>query len=323
VGAPLHQLGSSSESITSSSHSSIPWNFALIHALGGKTVKGQELVVRRPDGTHAILLSSAAPIRMNERTITEAIIVFQDITVQKTIEHQKSIFLTMVNHELRTPLTAVLGFSDLLQEQEMEGLSPVQAHAIANIVKQGESLKYLVDEILDHSSLEHDVFALNIIYQDLVPLLTQAVERAAQMSKGHQILLNVNNLSTTRLMGWFDQQRIAQILNNLLTNAIKYSPTGEVIELGAHPDTESGDYEVLLWVKDHGPGIASDDLPHIFERFYRAQKRDLTVSGLGLGLYIAKEVVQRHGGRIWVESTEGVGSTFFLALPMDVVRKRL
>ena len=124
-------------------------------------------------------------------------------------------------------------------------------------------------------------------------------------------------------MGWFDQQRIAQILNNLLTNAIKYSPTGEVIELGAHPDTESGDYEVLLWVKDHGPGIASDDLPHIFERFYRAQKRDLTVSGLGLGLYIAKEVVQRHGGRIWVESTEGVGSTFFLALPMDVVRKRL
>lgn len=318
VGTPLHQLGSSSENIKSSSPSRIPWNFALIHALGGKTINGQELTVRRPDGNEAILLCSAAPIRINAGIITEAIIVFQDITVSKTIEQQKNIFLTMINHELRTPLTAVLGFSDLLHEEDMEGLTPLQAQAITTIVKQSESLKYLVDEILDHSSFEHHAFTLNATYQDLLPLLRQAVESCAQTNKSYQIRLNVDSLpANARLKGWFDEQRIAQILNNVLTNAIKYSHEHGLIELGVKLSKGNRKDEVLVWVKDQGIGIGPEDLPHIFEQFYRGQRRDRVVSGLGLGLYLTKEFVQQHKGRIWVESSEGIGSIFFILLPLQ------
>ncbi len=317
MGTPLHRLGSNSENIKPSSPSNMPWNFALVHALGGKTVNAQELTVSRPDGAEAILLSSAAPIRRNEGIITEAIIVFQDITVSKTIEQQKSLFLTMINHELRTPLTAVLGFSELLQEQEMEGLKPLQIHAIAAIVKQSENLQYLVDEILDHSSFRYDAFTLNTTYQDLLPLLIQAVDRCAQTNKSYKIQFNVDSLPTTAyLMGWFDEQRIAQILNNVLINAVKYSHEHELIELGVKLHEGGEEDEVLLWIKDQGIGITTNDLPHIFEQFYRGEKRDRVVSGLGLGLYLAKEFVQRHGGHIWVESTVDVGSTFFIVLPL-------
>ena len=319
IGAQLNQLALSNVDPEPLQSSTVPWNFALIHALGGKTIRSQELVLRHSNGEEAILLSSAAPIRMEDGLITEAVIAFQDITIQKTIERQKSAFLTMVNHELRTPLTSVLGFSDLLRVHGTEGLSPLQSYAITNIAEQSECLKYLVDEILDQSHFEHAVFALNVRYQDLLPALKQVAERYSRTSDEHPIRFNIEDLpSNIKLMGWFDQQRIVQALDNLLTNAIKYSPAGSVIEFGVrlYAETSVESQSILLWVKDQGPGIAPEDLPHIFERFYRGQKRDLLVSGLGLGLYLAKEFVEHHRGRIWAESTEGTGSTFFLTLPL-------
>src|SRR5207245_8236514 len=121
-----------------------------------------------------------------------------------------------------------------------------------------------------------------------------------------------------RLMGWFDLPRTEQVVRNLLSNAIKYSPAGGEIELGVRPrrDAHGTAQEVLIWVKDQGIGIAAHDLPHLFERFYRAVTLDRSISGFGIGLYLTKELVQGHGGRIWVESTKGQGSTFFLALPL-------
>ena len=316
MGAALNQLEPESSRFEASI---LPWNFALIHALWGKTVSSQELVVRRPDGSKAILLSSTAPIRLDTGgNITEAVIAFQDITVQKTTEQQKIDFLTMVNHELRTPLTAVLGFSDILQEQGMEGLNPLQTTAIASIVEQSEYLHYLVNEILDQSYFERAAFDLHLIQQDLLPLLRRLAEYYARTNKGHQIEFRIEQFfSGARLMGCFDAHRMAQVFNNVLTNAVKYSPIGSVIEIGGRPFNvdDPGEYGILLWIKDQGVGIATEDVSHIFERFYRAKNRDYSVGGLGLGLYLAKEFIQSHGGRIWVESNEGEGSTFFLALP--------
>lgn len=316
LGASLNQLEPNGSRFESST---LPWNFALIHALWGKTVSSQELVVRRPDGSQAILLSSTAPIRLDAGgNITEAVIAFQDITVQKTTEQQKIDFLTMVNHELRTPLTAVLGFSDILREQGMDGLNPFQATAISSIVEQSEYLHYLVNEILDQSYYERATFDLHLIQQDLLPLLHRLVDYYARTNKGFRIELNIESFnSDVKLMGRFDAHRMAQVFNNVLTNAVKYSAVGSVIEVGGRPFT-ADDAEtsgILLWIKDQGSGIAGEDLPHVFERFYRAKNRDYSVGGLGLGLYLAKEFIQNHGGRIWVESTEGVGSTFFFSLP--------
>ena len=112
---------------------------------------------------------------------------------------------------------------------------------------------------------------------------------------------------------------MAQIVRNLLSNAVKYSPTGSAIEVGVRPrrDSQGKAQEVVIWVKDEGIGIASRDLPHIFERFYRASSLDSSsISGFGIGLYLTKQLVQEHEGRIWVESKAGEGSTFFVVLPL-------
>jgi signal transduction histidine kinase len=225
----------------------------LIHALWGKTISSQELVVKRADGSHAVLLSSTAPLHLEAgEYITEAVIAFQDITLQKTIEQQKSTFLTMVNHELRTPLTAVLGFCDLLQQHGMDELNEMQAYAITSIVEQSAYLTSLVNEILDHSALEHASFELHRTTQDLLPLLMQVIEQHRNTSKKHQIHLHMEGLSSqTRLVGQFDAYRVMQILNNVLTNAIKYSLPESLIEVGIRPSHEDGSERntVLLWVK--------------------------------------------------------------------------
>lgn len=120
------------------------------------------------------------------------------------------------------------------------------------------------------------------------------------------------------LMGWFDPGRIDQVVSNLLSNAIKYSPADSEIELGVRRKQapQGTGQEVVIWIKDHGIGIAPHDLPHVFERFYRAEGRDRAISGFGIGLYLARELVRAHGGRIWVESEIGQGSTFFFVLPL-------
>jgi signal transduction histidine kinase len=322
VGRSLHQLDVSR---SGQEASAVPWHFTLVHALWGKTISNQELLVKRADGRHIILLSSAAPLRLEAgENISEAVIAFQDITIQKTIEQQKSTFMAMVNHELRTPLTSVLGFCDLLQQHGLDGLNQMQAYAITSIAEQSEYLTYLVNEVLDHSTFERASFELHRAYQDLLPLLMQAIEQHKSTNPEYHIHLHMEVSSQVCLMGQFDAYRIIQVLNNVLTNAVKYSLPGSEIEVGVRLGDENGPERntVLLWVKDQGSGIAPADLPHIFERFYRAEKRDQSVGGLGLGLYLAKELIRRHGGRIWAESTEGVGSTFFLVLPLSrVVQK--
>jgi signal transduction histidine kinase len=146
------------------------------------------------------------------------------------------------------------------------------------------------------------------------------VNKQIQTTKTHQLTLMPEDLTCEeRLIGSFDLQRIEQILSNLISNAVKYSAAGSAIEVGIRPrrDGTGRAQEVLLWVKDQGVGIEAAALPHIFERFYRAKIAEKSVSGFGIGLYLTRELVVGHGGRIWVESTEGFGSTFFVVLPLE------
>ena len=121
--------------------------------------------------------------------------------------------------------------------------------------------------------------------------------------------------TTDTLLCCFDEGRIEQVLNNLITNAIKYSSTGSEIVVGLQHSREKPD-EALIWVKDHGIGMPANELSHIFERFHRAGNQDRSISGMGIGLYLVNELVTRHGGRVWAESSEGVGSTFYVQLPL-------
>jgi PAS domain S-box-containing protein len=321
IGTPLNQPGLLSPHSLSDQNqkSASRWNFVLIDALWGKITTNQELLVTRPDGSEVTLLSSVAPIRTTKGLITEAVIVFQDITKLKRLEQEKNEFFAIANHELRTPLTVILGFAELLQMTSADNAGTMNRYALQSIAQECTRLIDLLHGFLDVARLERTELDLKRSSQDLLQPLKQMFDRYWHTTQTHRLYLKLENLpSDGMLVGEFDIPRVEQVLSNLLANAIKYSPADSEIELGVRPGygVDGQVQEVLIWVKDQGVGIAAADLPHIFERFYRASTLDPSISGFGIGLYLTRELVKGHGGRIWVESKLNQGSTFFLTFPL-------
>ena len=327
VGVSFHQHVPSHSPNDVRDRQMLPWNFVVINALLGMTASSQETVVVKPDGTRLIMLCSSAPLRDEKGFITGAVIVFQDITVQKMIERQKNEFLSLVSHELRTPLTAIMGFAELLQVQDDqdEFLDPLKQRAIAQILIQSEQLTRLIEEMLDLTRLENAQLSLHFDWYDLLATLKEVIEVLEITARGQRIRLEVKGLAASGpVMGYFDKQRMMQVMNNLINNAIKYSPHGREIEVGCQVSAENPD-EALIWVRDHGIGIPANERQLIFQRFHRASNLDTSMSGLGIGLYLVKELVTRHGGSIRDESEEGEGSTFYVTLPLNkerILKKR-
>ena len=302
-----------------------PWNFALIRALSEETVKAQETVVRKPDGSTMVTLCSSAPLVSVHGTLTGAVLVFQDISVQKSLEHYKSDFLSMVNHELRTPITAIVGLAELLQLHNAKlGLdSPRSQRALNQIVEQSQHLTTLIETMLDLSRIEQAHFPMKRAPHDIRELVIHAVEGQMATTRRHHLSLVLEGHEETDLLiGNVDEERLVQVVNNLMSNAIKYSPAGGEVEVGLRVRSELEPphipVEVLIWVKDQGIGIATTEMAHIFKRFHRSATIDPSLDGLGIGLYLVKEIVTQHGGRVWVESVERQGSTFFVLLPLMI-----
>jgi signal transduction histidine kinase len=242
--------------------------------------------------------------------------------VQKSIEEQKNEFVWIANHELRTPITIIQGFAELLKmaETEEHPLDELTRSAVTHIIDQSEHLALLIDSMLDISKIEQERFKLDLAPHDLLALLISIIKSQEIAVRHHSFRLLLDGLGARdQVIGIFDKLRMTQVISNLINNAVKYSPEGGEIEirLSVVKDAETGEYcESLISVKDSGIGIAPDDLPHIFKRFYRASSLEGYLSGFGIGLYVVKEVLTRHGGRIWVESVEGSGSTFYAWLPL-------
>jgi PAS domain S-box-containing protein len=321
IGRPLNESVGMRPDLSSPRQKLLAWNFALIYALSGETITSQECLVTRPDGSTAIILCSATPLRTPTGRITEAVLVFQDITAQKSLEQQKNEFFAMANHELRTPLTSILGYAELLQLQaSSSGVDSFHQEALRHILQEGEHLRQLIQDLLDVSSLDYAQLKLKKGAHSLLGLATQQVNAFTHGTRTHRVSLSLHEVdSAEQLIGWVDPLRITQIMNNLLSNAIKYSPAGTEIEVEIHPfrDARGIPHEVQISVRDQGIGIEASDLPRIFERFYRGASLDGGTSGFGVGLYLTKALVQGHGGQIWAESERGEGSTFFVVLPLD------
>lgn len=296
-----------------------PEKLSTSRALLGETANGQEITLTRQDGSKAFLLTSTAPLRKDDGTIIGAIGVFQDITARKSLEQQKNDFLTTANHELRTPITAILGLAEILKiwvGQQENSYSQSSLRALTSIIEQSKRLTRLIEEMLDLSRIENKHLLLNIAPHNLVQTLTQVIESQSIMTKRHTIHFVLDGVEKQdTLIGHFDEDRIIQVLNNLIGNAVKYSPEQKDIEVGLQV-TEEKPAEALIWVRDHGIGIAATELPHIYERYHRAGNLDRSISGLGIGLYLVNELVTRHGGYVRVESIEGKGSTFYVTLPL-------
>jgi signal transduction histidine kinase/CheY-like chemotaxis protein len=225
----------------------------------------------------------------------------------------KSEFLASMSHELRTPLNAVIGFSEVLLERMFGDLNDRQEEYLRDIWSSGKHLLELLNEILDLSKVEAGQMTLEPTEFSLQEALGHGLALVRERAARHGIRLGLEVAPEVGLVR-ADELRIRQVIVNLLSNAVKFTPDGGRVEVRAR--TEGS--EVLVTVADTGTGVAAADRERIFESFQQGGRRASTTEGTGLGLTLSKRIVELHGGRIWVESELGVGSTFGFAIPAGV-----
>ena len=265
-------------------------------------------MLRQSDGAYRWFLGRAVAERDAAGHITGWIVTATDIDDFKRSSEAKDAFLAAASHELRTPLAAAKMQVQLAQRKYGPQLEAGPRQALDGLNRQVDRMTKLVGDLLDVSRLVTGRLSLELEDFDLVPLLRTACERLQTLTAEHRLRLDVPE----RLSLWGDPGRIEQVVTNLVSNAVRYSPQGGLVEMRAWTEGR----ELALWVRDQGVGIPAEKLALIFERF--GQAHGARYGGLGLGLTISQGIIAQHGGRIWAESRgiEGEGSIFHVRLPL-------
>jgi two-component system CheB/CheR fusion protein len=261
----------------------------------------------RKDGTRRWALFSAT--RISEEEGVEFII---DITAQKQLEQQKEGFIAIASHELKTPVTSIKVYGEVLLERLEKTNDRENIELVKKLNTQVERLNSLIVDLLDTTNIVEGHLTLK--YQDfeINELIMEQVEETKRLSKDHILTVKLDKPKNINA----DRERIGQVLTNLLSNAVKYSPTGSEITI----TTRANKNGIKISVRDNGIGIPETMVNNVFDRFFRISTPKVqTYPGMGLGLYISAGIIERHGGTISVESTEGEGSTFYFTLPANGV----
>jgi len=279
-------------------------------ALRGERFANYEVVYTRPDGRRFILSFSGNHVRDAEGHVVLAINVYRNVTELRELERAREDFVDIVSHDLRAPLTIIRGNAQMVQRYAgITGKENTVRTSADAILVGTERMNAMIQDLVDSTRMETGQIRLDRQPVQLRSAVTDLLERARYAIDVGRIRVEIpEGLPPVNA----DLDRLERILLNLLTNALKYSlPKTEVLV-----KAEKTDGEVMIWVTDRGIGIAREDLSHMFERHFRA-KGARKAEGLGLGLYITKMLVEAHGGRIWVESELGKGSTFYFTLPIS------
>jgi PAS domain S-box-containing protein len=248
-----------------------------------------------------------APLISGEGSLLNVIATVRDITRYRQAEELKSTFISIISHELKTPVALIKGYVSTLRREDAVWDPQIVQDSLEVIEEEADRLGELIENLLDASRLQAGGMALK--RSDVsIPELAQRMSRRMQtQTNRHQITANFPNDFPVILA---DENRLEQVLINLIGNAIKYAPGGIIHVSGqARPDS------VIVCVSDEGPGIAPEDIPHLFDRFYRAPEMAKQTKGAGLGLYLARAVIEAHGGRIWVDTAPGRGVHMCFSLP--------
>ncbi len=261
----------------------------------------------------------SVPTYDSRHRVTGRLWAISDVTREGEAERLKNEFVSIVSHELRTPLTSILGYTELLLNREFT--ADERRQFISTVYVEASRLSQLVEDLLNFSRLEAGKVKLNQWVTSLYGIVAELTTQLHTQLERHRLLFNV---APDLPPVFIDRDKVKQIIFNLLTNAIKYSPGGSEISLEireAQEDEFPGDHPpgrfVLVAVHDQGIGIAPEDLSRIWERFYRVDNTNTRrIGGTGLGLSITRALVELHGGRIWAESELGQGSSFFFTLPV-------
>ena len=240
-------------------------------------------------------------------------LVLEDVTELRRLQRIRAEFVDNLSHELRTPITTVRLLAETLtREMDEAGASARARDMVGKIDVEAGHLAQMVGELLDLAKIEQDSAPLYLDDVDLGLIVRASVDRLTLFAERQRRDPGRSICPRNRLWIRGDDDRLGQLLVNLLHNAIKFSPAGGQVTVRAR----GGEAEVVVSVEDHGVGIPTADLDRVFERFYKVDKaRVRGKGGTGLGLAIARHIVEGHGGRIWVESVEGRGATFWFAIP--------
>lgn len=249
--------------------------------------------------------------------ISGLVIVLHDVTEQQRIELERRQFVSNVSHELRTPLTSVKSYVDALQEGAIDD-PEVARNFLAVAQDETTRMIRMINDLLELSRMDSGTMKLETEYVNVGELFNYVLNRfdmiIANADKPEKYYTIKREIPKVQIWVELDTSKFTQVIDNIMNNAIKYSPDGGVVTARMIDNQK----EVVLSITDQGLGIPKKDLGHIFDRFFRVDKaRSRAQGGTGLGLAISKEIIERFGGRIWVESAEGQGSTFSISLPYE------
>jgi two-component system phosphate regulon sensor histidine kinase PhoR len=251
--------------------------------------------------------------RLSDTAEGECLVLLQDLTEMRRLEMVRRDLVSNISHELRTPLAGLKAVVDTLRDGALED-PPAARRFLDRIETEVDALTQMVQELLELSRIESGQVPLRLVPTALADLVIPPVSRLQPQAERGGLSMTVDLASPGEEPGLpyvlADAERVREVVTNLVHNAIKFTPAGGQVTISAHVAGE----EVIISVQDTGTGIPADDLPRIFERFYKAD-RARSGGGTGLGLSIARHIVQGHGGRIWAESVEGRGSIFYFSLP--------
>jgi sensory box histidine kinase vicK len=275
----------------------------------------ERLIHLEEDGEDSIVQCEFSVIQRESGFISGLVCVLTDVTEQQKIDRERRNFVSNVSHELRTPLTSIKSYTEALVDGAWEN-KEIAPGFLKVIETETDRMMRMITDLLNLSRMDQNRLGLEKEFINMNELVVHIVNRFEMVlqsepyrEKNYRILTDITQRD---LWVELDQDKITQVLDNIINNAIKYSPDGGRIIvrlMETHTD-------IIVSVSDEGLGIARKDIPHLFDRFYRVDKaRSRAMGGSGLGLAIAQEVVQLHGGKIWVNSIENKGSTFFVSLP--------
>lgn len=237
------------------------------------------------------------------------------------LERLRAEFVGVASHELKTPINVIIGYLELLQEGIYGELSPKQREILDTLTRQANTLTRLIKRLLDISRFEASGGKLDVRHVDLHKLLTTLESSFSVLAMQREIAFSVNHREGLPAEVLWDEDRINEVLGNLLSNAFKFTPRGGKVTLTVAPVED----KLAITVKDTGVGISGEQLPHIFDKFFQADNQaQAATKGTGLGLAIAKEIVEAHAGQVTVDSRVGEGTTFVVTLPKEppVVRRK-
>lgn len=284
-----------------------PWRLPADAPLETLYVEGDLL---RRDGLTLSIGITYAPLLGEDGKLANIIANVRDITNFRRAQEMQNVFISTISHELKTPVALIKGYAGTLRRDDADWQPNVIHDGLTVIEEEADRLTDLIENLLAASKLRAQQMQLNLSDVRLDKLAAQVIERFSTQTKKHKLELNFPR-DFPLVQG--DEARLRQVLDNLVSNAIKYSPDGGKITIGGEIDDQS----VTIFVRDQGVGITESDQEHVFDLFYRVDGAlSRKTQGTGLGLYLAKAIVEAHGGLIHVKSKPGTGSTFYFTLPL-------